>query len=166
MASTTFAAVFAGDKRRVISGRHLSTHGTDRETYIEEYGLSPDQLCSKTFRVNHSSRRDYCPHNKWEWIVAIKVLYNLHGQLYAGLLQKHYPQLYHEGVWLFGDRDAAMRAAGFKRPENMRLRTYWDDQRVISQIQLLRRKSVPLYPAYVLKHYAALFAAAIRIFGS
>ena len=31
----------------VISGRHLSTHRTDRETYIEEYALSPDQLCSK-----------------------------------------------------------------------------------------------------------------------
>ena len=30
----------------------------------------------------------------------------------------------------------------------------------------LREKGVPLYPAYVLKHYAALFSAAIRIFGS
>ena len=38
----------------VISGRHLSTHGTDRETYMDEYGLSPDQLCSKTSRLNHS----------------------------------------------------------------------------------------------------------------
>jgi hypothetical protein len=31
-----------GDHRRVISGRHLSKHGTDREEYMEEYGLSPD----------------------------------------------------------------------------------------------------------------------------
>jgi hypothetical protein len=46
------------------------------------------------------------------------------------------------------------------------IRTYWDDERVISQIQLLRQKGVPLYPAYVLKHYAALFSAALRIFGS
>lgn len=33
-------------------------------------------------------------------------------------------------------------------------------------IQVLRQKSIPLYPAYVLKHYAALFSAALRIFGS
>jgi len=142
------SCLICGKHLRVISGRHLSTHGTDRETYIEEYRLRPDQLCSKTFRINHSSRSDYCAHNRREWIAAIKAVYKRHGQLYAGFLQKHYPQLYHEGVWLFGDRDAAMRAAGFKRPENMRLRTYWDDQRVISQIQLLRQKSVPLYPAW------------------
>jgi hypothetical protein len=27
-----------GDHRRVLSGRHLSKHGTDREEYMEEYG--------------------------------------------------------------------------------------------------------------------------------
>ena len=32
------------DRYRVISGRHLSKHDTDRETYMEEYGLSPDEL--------------------------------------------------------------------------------------------------------------------------
>jgi hypothetical protein len=31
-----------GDYRRVISGRHLSKHGTDRETYMDEYRLSPE----------------------------------------------------------------------------------------------------------------------------
>jgi hypothetical protein len=67
-----------------------------------------------TYSLPHSSRRDYCPRNKQEWIVAIKILYYRHGQLYAGFLQQHYPQLYHESVWLFGDWDAAMRAAGLK----------------------------------------------------
>ena len=38
--------------------------------------------------------------------------------------------------------------------------TYWDANALSLQIQLLRRKSVPLYPAYVLKYYAALFSAA------
>ena len=32
------------DRYRVISGRHLSKHDTDRETYMEEYCLSPDEL--------------------------------------------------------------------------------------------------------------------------
>ena len=36
-----------GDYRRVISARHLSKHETDRETYMEEYHLSPDELIAK-----------------------------------------------------------------------------------------------------------------------
>src|SRR4030095_316258 len=36
-----------GDHRRVISGRHLSKHDTDRETYMREYDLSPDELIAK-----------------------------------------------------------------------------------------------------------------------
>jgi hypothetical protein len=40
-----------GDRRRVISGRHLSKHGTDREEYMQEYGLSPDELIAKDFRI-------------------------------------------------------------------------------------------------------------------
>ena len=48
----------------------------------------------------------------------------------------------------------------------MRLRTYWETERVINKIGFLREKGVPLYPKYVLKHYPALFSAALRIFGS
>jgi ROS/MUCR transcriptional regulator protein len=33
-----------GDHRRVLSARHLSKHGADREEYMEEYGLNPDEL--------------------------------------------------------------------------------------------------------------------------
>ena len=154
-----------GKHLRVISGRHLSTHDTDRKTYIQEYRLSPDQLCSKTFRVNHSSRSDYRAHSRREWIAAMKAVYKQHGNLYAGFLQKHDPNLYLEGIWLCGDWDSALRVLGFT-PERMRLRTYWQIERVVTQIRLLRKKGVPLYPAYILKHYAALFAAAIRIFGS
>ena len=40
-----------GDHRRVISGRHLSKHETDRETYMEEYHLTPDELIAKDFRM-------------------------------------------------------------------------------------------------------------------
>ena len=133
---------------------------------MEEYALSPDELCSKTFRLNHSSRSDYCAHSKREWMAAMKAVYKQHGNVYAGFLQKHYPNLYLEGLWLNGgDWDAALRVLGFT-PERMRLRTYWYDERVIIKIRILREKRVPLYPAYVLKHYAALFSAALRIYGS
>jgi hypothetical protein len=35
-----------GDHRRVISGRHLSKHDTDRETYMQEYNLKVTELFS------------------------------------------------------------------------------------------------------------------------
>jgi hypothetical protein len=36
-ASTLFRCRLCGDHRRVISGRHLSKHGTNREEYMEEW---------------------------------------------------------------------------------------------------------------------------------
>ncbi len=41
-----------GKHLRVISGGHISTHGTDRETYIEEYRLSP--ACESALRAINS----------------------------------------------------------------------------------------------------------------
>jgi hypothetical protein len=50
--------------------------------------------------------------------------------------------------------------------KGMRLRTYWEAERVITKNRFLREKGVPLHPKYVLKHYPALVSAALRIFGS
>ena len=63
-----------GDYRRVISARHLSKHGIERETYMEEYHLSPDELIAKAFRRIQSSRKEYRPYRKNDWIAAIKKL--------------------------------------------------------------------------------------------
>jgi len=57
--------------RRVTNSQHLSKHDTDRETYMEEYHLSPDALIAKAFRMIQSSRRGYYPHGKSDWIAAI-----------------------------------------------------------------------------------------------
>ena len=149
----------------VISGRHLSTHGTDRETYIREYALSPDQLCSKSFRVNHSSRSDYCAHSRREWIAAMKAVYKQHGNVLAGYLRDNLPHLYNQGVWLFGSWDKALCAAGFT-PEKMRLWAFWDQAKLITQVQELRKRQSPLYAKYVLDNHKKLFSAALRHFGS
>lgn len=92
-----------GKHLRVISGRHLSTHGTDRDTYIEEYRLSPDQLCAKEFRRLHSSRPGYYPHRKRDWIAAIKRIHKRDGQVSSGYIQCKYPHIYNQGLWIFGD---------------------------------------------------------------
>jgi len=64
-----------GDHYRVIRGRHLSKHDTDREMYMEEYRLSPDELSAKDFRIIMSSRNGYHPYGKGNWVNAIRNLY-------------------------------------------------------------------------------------------
>ena len=91
-----------GDHRRVISHRHLSKHGTDRENYIGEYHLSPEELNRQEFRNIQSSRSGCYPYGKSDWIVAIKRIYKRDGQIFAGYLQDKYPHLYNQGTWLFG----------------------------------------------------------------
>jgi hypothetical protein len=60
------------DSLRVISGRHLSKHDTDRETYMEEFRLTPDKLIVKDFRMIQSSRRGYFPHGSNDWVAAVR----------------------------------------------------------------------------------------------
>jgi hypothetical protein len=154
-----------GDYLRVISGRHLSKHDTDRETYMEEYHLSPDELIAKAFRIIQSSRRGYYPNGKSEWIAAVRKVYEKDGQVFAGHLQDKYAHLYEQGIWIFGDWDKALRAAGFD-PEKMRERGLWDEEKIIETIRAMHKKHIPLYAAYVMDNHGKLFKAALRQFGS
>jgi hypothetical protein len=154
-----------GDYRRVISGRHLLKHGTDRETYMEEYRLSPDELIAKDFRMIQSSRRGYYPYGKSDWIDAIKNVHKTGGSVFAGNLQDKHPYLYQQGIWIFGDWDKALRAAGFD-PERMRMRRFWDKERIINELQRMRRQSLPLYANYAMKNHSKLFYGALTVYGS
>ena len=71
-----------GDHRRVISGRHLSKHDTDRETYMQEYDLSPDELIAKAFRMIQSSHPGYHPYTKKSWIAAMQKVYENDGKVF------------------------------------------------------------------------------------
>jgi hypothetical protein len=79
---------------RVISGRHLSKHGIDRETYMDEYGLSPDELIAKGFRVLRSSRPNFVPNGKAEWLSAIKRVHKREHNITPRYLQKKHAHLY------------------------------------------------------------------------
>jgi hypothetical protein len=74
-----------GDHRRVISGRHLSKHDTDRKTYMQEYDLSPDELIAKAFRIIQSSHPGYYPHTKKGWIAAMQKVYENDGNIFANI---------------------------------------------------------------------------------
>jgi hypothetical protein len=95
----------------------------------------------------------------------MRKLYKNGGTLFAGHLQDEYPHLYQQGVWIFGDWDKALQAAGFD-PEKMRERGVWDEEKIIETIRAMRKKHLPLYAAYVMYHHANLFKAALRQFGS
>jgi hypothetical protein len=154
-----------GDDLRVISGRHLSKHDTERETYMAKYHLTPDELIAKDFRMIRSSRRGFYPHGKSDWIDAVKNIHKQGKSVFAGDLQDKHPYLYNQGVWIFGDWDKALRAAGFD-PKRMRMRTFWDQDSIIKEIRGMRDQTLPLYPNYVMKNRANLFSGALRHFGS
>jgi hypothetical protein len=154
-----------GDHRRVISGRHLSKHDTDRETYMEEYDLSPDELIAKAFRMIQSSHPGYYPYTKKGWIAAMQKVYENDGKVFAKYLQHNYPQLYSQGVWIFGNWDKALRAAGFD-PDKTRMSQFWDPQKIIEKLKNMRDRNLPLYARYMLKNHAALFSSSRREFGS
>jgi hypothetical protein len=82
-----------GDHRRVISGRHLSKHDTDRETYMAEYHLTPDELSAIAFRIIQSSHPGYYPHTKKGWIAAMQKVYESDGKVFAKYLQNNHPHL-------------------------------------------------------------------------
>jgi hypothetical protein len=154
-----------GDHRRVISGRHLSKHDTDRETYMHEYHLTPDELIAKDFRVIQSSRPGYYPNDKRDWITTVKKLHKQGESVFAGDLQDKHPFLYDQGVWIFGDWDNALRGAGFD-PDKMRMQGSWDRQKIIKKLQNMRDRNLPLYAHYMLKNHTALFSSSRREFGS
>src|SRR5262245_41530404 len=153
------------DHRRVISGRHLSKHETDRETYMEEYALSPDELIAIAFRMIQSSHPGYYPYTKKGWIAVLQKVYENEGKVFAKYLQHNYPQLYSQGVWIFGDWDKALRAAGFD-PDKTRMSQFWDRQKIIKKLQNMRDRNLPLYARYMLKNHTALFSSSRREFGS
>jgi hypothetical protein len=153
------------DHRRVISGRHLSKHETDRETYMEEYELSPDELIAKDVRRLQSSRPGYQAYGEREWIQAVKNLHKRERHVFAGRVHKRHPHIYIQGIWLFCDWNNALRAAGFD-PEKTRRRRSWDKQSVIRKICALRQGNVPLSAEYAMKNHNSLFAAALRGYGT
>jgi hypothetical protein len=132
---------------------------------MEEYQLTPDELIAKDFRMIRSSRRGFYPHGKSDWIDAIKKIHQQGESVFAGDLQDKHPYLYNQGVWIFGDWDKALRAAGFD-PKRMRLRTFWDKRKIIDELQRMQKQSLPLYPNYVMKNHQKLFSGALRQYGA
>jgi hypothetical protein len=154
-----------GDRRRVISGRHLSKHDTDRASYMDEYKLSPDDLVAKAFRIIQSCQPGFKPNSKAEWVDAIKKIYKKKGPAGLWRLQKNHPHLYNQAVWLFGGLDEGYRFIGLD-PEEIRLRSFYEDERLRREIWSLRRQKLPFYASYVMKHHSKVFTHATIRHGS
>ena len=48
----------------------------------------------------------------------MKAIYKQHGNLFTGFLQKHYPNLYLEGIWLCGDWNSALLCESWDLHQN------------------------------------------------
>ena len=154
-----------GDRRRVISARHLSKHNTDRLAYMEEYDLSPDQLIAKAFRIIQSRDPGFKANSKAEWVAEIKKIYKRKGLTGLRCLQKNHFHLYLQAKWLFGGMDEGFRFIGLD-PEEIRLRSFYEDERFHKEIWSLRRQKLPLYPYSVNKHHPSAIKHAIARHGS
>jgi hypothetical protein len=132
---------------------------------MEAHGLTPDELIARDFRMIQSSRRGYFPHGRSDWIAAIKNVYKRDGNVFAKYLQRKHPHLYDQSIWIFGDWDSALRAARFD-PEEMRIRSPGNEEKIIKEIRAMRRENLPLNAHYVMKHRPKLFSAAVLHFGS
>jgi hypothetical protein len=120
---------------------------------------------AKDFRVIQSSRRGYQPYGKSEWIAAIKKIHKNGGSIGAADLQDKNQNLYRLGVWIFGDWDKALRAAGVD-PDTARMRRFWDKEKIINELRRMRKQHLPLYPNYVMKNHHSLFHGALHEYGS
>jgi hypothetical protein len=109
-------------------------------------------LIAKAFRVLQSCQPGYKPNGKAEWVTAIKSIYKKKGPSGVWRLQKNHPHLYTQAGWLFGGLDEGYRFVGLK-PEEIRLRGFYEDKRLHKDIWRLRRQNLPLYPAYVMKNH-------------
>jgi hypothetical protein len=69
----------------------------------------------------------------------MKNVYEKDGKVFAGYLQDKYEHSYEQGVWIFGDWDKALHAAGFD-PEKMRERVVWDEKKIIETIRAMHKK--------------------------
>ena len=154
-----------GDHRRVISGRHLSKHGIDREAYMEKYCLSPDELLAKHSRQLQSSRRNYRPYSRREWIQAVKEICRQSGKVSTKYLQKNHHHIYNQAIWIFGGWDNALKAAGLNS-KNVRMRRFWSPKMIITEIRKLRSRKLPLYASYALRNHPGTFSVGRRLFGS
>ena len=125
---------------------------------MEEHDLSPDELIAKDFRIIQSSRRGYYPNGESEWIAAPKETYEKAGKVFAGYLQDKYKHLYEQGIWIFGDWNKALHAAGFD-PGKMREQGVSDKGKIVETIRALHKKCIPLY-ANIMDNDHTLFSPA------
>jgi hypothetical protein len=103
---------------------------------MEEYRSHPDELTAKAFRVIQI-------HGKNERIAAVKKVYKRDGKVFAGHLQDKYKH--------YMNRASGSSAIGIKRcsgmrSKKMRLRSPWDQEKVIKRIGTQSKISAWLTP--------------------
>ena len=83
----------------------------------------------------------------------------------SGAVQKQDPSLHAAAVRYFAGYEHALRAAKID-PDTARTRRRWSAETVRKELRKLKRDGVHLSDPTVRKHHAALYGAAVRLFGT
>jgi hypothetical protein len=139
---------------------------------MAEYRLTPDELIAKDFRLIKSSRRGYHPYGRSDWVTTIRTVYKKTGNVIAGFLQDEYPHVYVQGVWIYGNWDKALCAAGFKSlplrqtfhlPGKALPRFFWFTVKSLCHLNQLFRVNSPAYAQFWFTASGALVALTLTL---
>lgn len=104
----------------------------------------------------------------WDKPSIVSELKELHAdssELNSGFLQQSDPGLHAAAVRHFGNYDAALKAAGIE-PLSVRRRRSWTKDDVLKALKARKKSKLHLSDSAVRKDNAALYGAALRLFGS
>jgi hypothetical protein len=111
---------------------------------------------------------DINQYRKWTKDTVVSELKARHREslpVNSGAIQKEDPGLHAAAVRHFAGFDSALRAAKLD-PETVRQRKIWDRADVIKALKLVKKTGGRLSDSTIRREHAALYGAAVRVFGS
>lgn len=154
-----------GRELRIINSIHLAAHGTTREEYMEEFGLTSDQLVCKDRRRKIARRSDYWPMTQAEVHERLRALFRKHGNVGAGFVSKNARQVIAQATQMHGSWRKAVAAAGLET-WLMQREKEWTKDRVLQEIRKVYRERGSLQlRRELLNEFGVLPWYATRFFG-
>jgi hypothetical protein len=154
-----------GKELQIITKMHLRVHDMTREDYMEMFDLTIDELASDYFRIQKSKKNGYRPLNKKEAEEQfIKIIQDPKYKEYKSI-QEEFPFVREQIMKHYGSWNNAIKEL-IPEPEKYIRVNYWDDDNdsLITKIQELRKKEVPLNARYIYQNESRLMSRAEREF--
>lgn len=151
----------------VIHAKHLMLkHGVAREEYMQQFGLSPDNLMCAQMRKKLARRADYKPFSKAEVTRRVRAIFKKHGNIGAGEVQKKYPQAYRQAVGIFGGWGNVLSELGLESWIMVRERTRTKEQFLKDLREFYQARGHLRLSKELLSLHPSIHWEAIKFFGN